>query len=106
MDDLLSSFMDILKRHTKSSILLGLYFLWWTFVIYYCFSLTNHIGPTCDFSPIGIVFISLLLGFIYTLGFLIKSLMTKEPGKTDYLTFIVLITFPLGIGGFYVMSNS
>ena len=98
--------MDILKRRPKSTILLGLYFLWWTFVIYYCFSLTKHIKPTCDFFPFGIVLISSLLGFIYVLGFLIKSLATKEPNKTDYLTFLGLIIFPLIMGGFYVMSNS
>ena len=98
--------MDILKKHSKSKLLLGLYFLWWTFVLYYCFSLTNQIKPTCDFSPLAIVFISLLLGFIYAIGFLIKSLTTGEPNKTDYLIFLGLITIPLVIGGLYVMSNS
>ena len=98
--------MDILKRHTKSKLLLGLYFLWWTFVIYFCLSLTKQIKPTCDFSPLAVVFISLLLGFIYTTGFLIKSLTTKEPNKTDYLIFLGIITLPIVIGGLYVMSNS
>jgi len=98
--------MDILKRHTKSKLLLGLYSLWWTFVLYYCFSLTKHIKPTCDFSPLAIVFISMLLGLIYTLGFLIKSLTTKEPNKTDYLLFLGVITFPLLVGGLYVVSES
>ena len=98
--------MGILKRHNKSTVLLSIYFLWWTFVIYYCFSLTKHIKPTCDFSPLGITAVSLLLGFIYALGFLIKAIMTKEPNKTDYLIFLVLITLPLVIGGLYVMINS
>jgi len=98
--------MDILKRHAKSKSLLGLYFLWWIFVLYYCFSLTKQIKPTCDFSPLAIGFISLLLGFIYAAGFLIKSITTKEPNKTDYLIFLGLITSPLVIGGLYVMSNS
>jgi hypothetical protein len=98
--------MDILNRHTKSKYLLGLYFLWWTFVTYYCFSLTNHIKPTCDFSPLGIIFISMLLGFIYSTCFIIKSFTSKEPIKTDYLIFLGLITFPLIIGGMYLMTNS
>jgi hypothetical protein len=98
--------MDILRRHTKSKVLLGLYFLWWIFVLYYCFSLTKQIKPTCDFSPLAIVFISLLLGFTYAIVFFIKSLTTREPNKTDYLIFLGLITLPLVIGGLYVMSNS
>jgi len=98
--------MDILKKNTKSKFLLGLYFLWWIFVLYYCFSLTKHIKPICDFSPLAIIFISLLLGFIYAIGFLFKSLTAKDPNQTDYLIFLGLTTFPLVIGGFYVMSNS
>ena len=100
------SFMGILKRHKKSSVLFGVYFLWWAFVIYYCFSLTRHIKPTCDFSPIGIVFLSLLLGLIFSLVFLIKALTTKEPIKTEYLIFLGIATLPLVLGGIYVMSNS
>ncbi len=98
--------MKILKRHTTSTFLIGVYFLWWPFVIYYYFSLTAHIKPACDFSPLGIVFISLFLGFIYASGFLLKSLTTKEPSSTDYLIFLGLITLPLVLGGLYLMSNA
>lgn len=97
--------MDILKRHPKSKYLLGIYFLWWTFVLYYCFSLIKQIKPTCDYSPLAIVFISLILGFVYAIGSLIKSLTTQEPNKTDYLIFLGLTTFPLVIGGLYAMSS-
>jgi hypothetical protein len=98
--------MDILKRHTKSKFLLWLYFLWWSFVLYYFLSSHNQIKQTDDFSAFVIVLISLLLGFIYAIGLTIKSLTTKEPHKTDYLIFLGLATFPLLIGGIYVMSNS
>ncbi len=97
--------MNILKRHTKSTFLLGIYFLWWSFIIFYCFSIIKHITPVCDFSSIAIVFISFLLGLIYALGFLIKSYTTREPYRTDYLIFLGIITLPLVIGGFYVISN-
>ena len=98
--------MDIIKRHTKSKYLLGIYFLWWSFVPYYCFALTMRIKPLCDFSPFVIAFICLFWGFIYASGLIIKSLTTKEPSKTDYLIFLGLITFPLVISAFYLMTNS
>lgn len=97
--------MEIFKRHINSTYFLGLYFMWWIFVLYYWFSLTNQIKPICDFSPFVIIFISLIAGFIYAIGYLIKSLTTQEPNKTDYFIFLGLVTFPLVIGGLYVMSN-
>jgi hypothetical protein len=98
--------MDILKKHTKSTIFLGIYALWWAFVLYYCFCTAKNIKPTCDFSPIAFVFVSFILGLIYSIGFLIKSLTVGEPEKTDYLIFLGMIMLPLIIGGFYVMSYS
>jgi hypothetical protein len=98
--------MDILKRHAKSKFLLWLYFLWWAFVLYYCFSLHKPIKPADDFSAFAIALICLIWGFIYAIGLTIKSLTANEPDKTDYLIFLGLITFPLIVGGIYVMSNS
>ena len=98
--------MGIFKRHTTSNYFLGLYFLWWAFVLFYMFSASKQIKPVCDFSPLAIVVVSFFLGVIYSLGFFIASMTTPEPKKTDYLIFIGFITLPLFLGGIYLVSNA
>jgi len=73
-------------------------------VVIYCFSSAKNTRPICDFSPYAITFISFLSGLVYSIGFLVKSLTTRESAKTDYLIFLGMIMLPLVIGGLYVMS--
>ncbi len=96
--------MGHVKKHPYSLFFLSLYFLWWVFVLYYCFCLPRQIHPTCDYSPMAIVLISFLWGSSYACAFLLKSISAKEPAKTDYLLFLGLSLFPLLLGFVYLLS--
>jgi len=95
--------MSIFKRHTKSFIFLGLYFIWCLLVLYYYFSRPKPTMPTCDFSPILIIPISFLMGIIGIIGFSIKSFTSKEQQRIDYIIFLGIVIIPVIIGGFYLV---
>lgn len=84
---------------------LGIYFIWWLFILFYILRLIGIQTPVCDLSPIVFIPISAILGIIYSITFIIKAIISKEPNTTDYLFFLGIVTFPLVMGTIYLMSS-
>ncbi len=83
-----------------------IYFIWWAFIPFYFLTSTKTATPVCDFSPLAIIFISAFLGLIYSITFIIKAIIAREPNRTDYLIFLAIITLPLIFAGLYLASNA
>ena len=60
----------------------------------------------CEFSPLVFIYFTPIIGLAYSIAFLVKSFVTKNSTRTDYLIFVAIVTFPIIIGGLYLISNS
>ncbi len=96
--------MTLFERHKISTAFLGLYLLLWAFIIYYYLFKPQPDQPTCDFTPLVVIFFSPIIALIYISVLLIKFFTSKKSFNTDYLFFIVIVIFPLVIGMFYLMG--
>jgi hypothetical protein len=97
--------MNIFIRHKISSSLMVPYFLWWAFIIYYCFFINRPKEVTCDEGIAGIIYFTPIIGGIYVIGFLAKLVNSKKALWTDYLIFIIIIILPFLMGGLYLKMH-
>jgi uncharacterized membrane protein len=96
----------IFKRHKTSSIVLLLYCIWWLWIVSYFLFPTQYAGPICDFRPVAMVLGSATGGLGLSVGFTIKSILSKEPERFDYLLFLGFVSFPLVLGGLCLIGNA
>lgn len=86
--------MTIFKKHIISTIFLGLYFVWWTFVIYW-FDAGSAVSPqSCGAANGTIVMLTFLFIALYILMLIIKIAITNRHERWDYLKFLGLVFIP------------
>ena len=72
--------------------------------MFYFLTASKPTEPECDFSPFIIIFLSFVLALIYSVLLIIKSIIAKEPDRSDYFIFLGIINLPLVLGGLYLLS--
>jgi len=63
------------------------YFLWWAFIIYYCFIMNQPKQGSCNEGVAFIIFFTPIIGGIYVIGLLAKLFSSNKDVWKDYITF-------------------
>ncbi len=97
--------MNLAKDHKKSTLFLILYFSWWIYFAY-SFFINNDASRGYLQNNASLLIISFSIMLIYWLILLFMVLMSKAEKQADFLLFFALVSTPLVITLFYVLTES
>jgi hypothetical protein len=105
--------MAILRRHIFTTIFLGIYFICWSYTIYWFTSGKANYPNSCGAANAGVLVIILTMTVIYSIIFFVNVLLQKGDNKLDYLKFLLvviavptIIWFYLSIASFFIALNN
>jgi len=75
-------------------------------VLYWMITIKTPTQPYCGMHLLGLILISLTFLGIYSIGLLVKIVLSKDPTQRDYMIFLGVILIPVVIAGAYAMTNS
>jgi len=97
--------MNLTKDHKKSTLFLVLYFLWWIYFAY-SFFIKNDASPLYLQNNADLLIISFSIMFVYWLILLFMVLVSKAKEQADFLLFFGLVSAPMVITLFYILTES
>ncbi len=96
--------MNLTKDHKKSTLFLTIYFAWW-FYFAYSYFIKNNSSNFYLQSNANLFLISFAIMFAYWLILLFMVLINKGDRQTDFLILFGLVSSPLAITLFYILSE-
>ena len=90
--------LNLFKKHKTSTVFLLLYIVWWIFVWRWFSSDSSAYPNSCGAANGGLLMLTILISVIYFIILLIKTAISKEEKRWDYLFFLGIVFFSSIVG--------